>query len=182
MRKRSFRSDESWVAVATATDHNLDVFSELQFGLQEAEKTDIKEFLVEMSSALQEANKKIECRIESMGKTMDAMDKRLERIEVAMGVKGDADAENDAEDRKRMKERLKEALNSHKKNFKSEVEQPGLLEYAFGICKPDGRIGKHGSRFSRSDNSRDCFSRLWGAANLIAGSFIHNRDSCKVCK
>jgi hypothetical protein len=55
---------------------------------------------------------------------------------------------DDDEDRKRLKERFKQALN---KEQKEALRQPGAekkswLEYIFGICKADGRIGKKGSR------------------------------------
>jgi hypothetical protein len=116
-------------------------------GLLKAEEIDIKSFLLKMASTLHEANKNLEGRIEAIGKKIEVVDRRTERIEVAMGVQEKINSENDAEDRKRIKERLKEAMDkSNKPKFKSEVEQMGLIEYVFGICKPDGRVGKHGSR------------------------------------
>ncbi len=51
------------------------------------------------------------------------------------------------EDRKRLKERLKEAIKTE--NSKSSVlvhEREEWMEYLFGICKQDGRVGKPGSR------------------------------------
>ena len=119
-------------------------------GLLKAEEIDIKSFLLKMASTLHEANKNLEGRIEAIGKKIEVVDRRTERIEVAMGVQEKINSENDAEDRKRIKERLKEAMDkSNKPKFKSEVEQMGLIEYVFGICKPDGRVGKHGSRWRR---------------------------------
>ncbi len=73
-------------------------------------------------------------------------------------------AENDAADRKRMKERLKEALhNKSKTKFKSEVGETGFLEYVFGICKPDGRVSKHGSRLFKFSTFKRSFRRVLGA-------------------
>jgi hypothetical protein len=51
-------------------------------------------------------------------------------------------------DRKRLKEKLKEAMKTE--NSKLSVighEREAWMEYLFGICKPDGRNGKQGSRF-----------------------------------
>ena len=55
---------------------------------------------------------------------------------------------DDNEDRKRLKEKLKEALESAQRNRLRQVEseQEVWMEYLFGVCRPDGRIGKMGSR------------------------------------
>jgi hypothetical protein len=124
---------------------------------------EIKDFLREMSSTLQEANKKIESHLETIGAKMEAMDKRMGRIEAAVGIlPDDIKEDDDAEDRKRMKERLKEALsNNTKPKLKSEEGEMNFLEYLFGICKPDGRIGKHGSRSCKlAYINRSFFSNL----------------------
>ena len=52
----------------------------------------------------------------------------------------------DVRDRKRMKERLKETLELKKKRLRRDSLQTGWLEYLFGICEADGRIGKARSR------------------------------------
>jgi hypothetical protein len=74
---------------------------------------------------------------------------RLDSIVAAVGVSHTTNPGEDDEDRKRLKERLKQAL---KKEQKKALRKPGAekkpwLEYIFGICKADGRIGKKGSRW-----------------------------------
>jgi hypothetical protein len=82
-------------------------------------------------------------------------EERLNRIEKTLASIADAvcahatdRSQEDAEDRKRLKERLKEALekstSSREKN--SDGEKENWMEYIFGICNPDGRVGKEGSR------------------------------------
>ena len=60
-------------------------------------------------------------------------------------------AGDDDEDRKRLKERLKGALDSDRRQLHAESMNAaeGWLEYVFGICRPDHRIGKLGSRFDK---------------------------------
>ncbi len=56
---------------------------------------------------------------------------------------------DDDEDRKRIKERLKEAVESDKRvraRVVKTTKHESWLEYVFGICEPDRRMGKHGSR------------------------------------
>ena len=47
-----------------------------------------------------------------------------------------------------VQERLKEAMEHDRTGGrpKLEAERQGWAEYIFGICRPDGRMGKHGSR------------------------------------
>ncbi len=54
------------------------------------------------------------------------------------------------QDRKRLKERLKEVMTfKHEALFDEKISQEvGIVERIFGICKPDGRLGKEGSRYS----------------------------------
>jgi hypothetical protein len=92
--------------------------------------------------------------MEVMVKEMDAkaksqfseLDKRLEGISEAVGYKPKVSSGDDDEDRKRLKERFKEALEKQKHTRIKEIEEEGNLEYFFGICKPNGRLGKQGSR------------------------------------
>ncbi len=77
------------------------------------------------------------------------IDRKLHMIADAVGVRMQAKEEEDAEDRKRLKERLKEALALEKMdrvNGKHEGEGEDWLEFIFGICRPNGRVGKMGSR------------------------------------
>jgi hypothetical protein len=80
---------------------------------------------------------------------LDGLDRTLNMIADAVGVRVRAKQEEDAEDRKRLKERLKEALALEKDdrlNGGREGEGEDWLEFLFGICRPDGRVGKMGSR------------------------------------
>jgi hypothetical protein len=79
----------------------------------------------------------------------------LGKIAHSLGVKEDTNVGDDEEDRKRLKVRLKEALESKRPVIDSTVlEAKGFLERYFGICGPDGRTGKHGSRSVRSPDRR----------------------------
>ena len=49
------------------------------------------------------------------------------------------------EERKRLKERLKEAVET-KASTEMTYKNSSWMEYIFGICKADGRLGKEGSR------------------------------------
>jgi hypothetical protein len=90
------------------------------------------------------------------------IDKRLASVELHMkgiadtlGVKikdqsineiPDQDLER--EDRKRLKQRLKDAIEyKHEiSTDHSTANKTGWTEHIFGICSPDGRVGKEGSR------------------------------------
>ncbi len=86
-------------------------------------------------------------RMEVMDLKLDGIDKKVERIASAVGARLGTGI-NEEEDRRRLKEKLKEALESAQRNRLQLVESESevWLEYIFGICKPDGRIGKMGSR------------------------------------
>ena len=63
-------------------------------------------------------------------------------------VGGDPLVKGKGEDRKRLKERLKEAIKTEKLKSSGLVhDREEWMEYLFGICEPDGRVGKPGSRF-----------------------------------
>ena len=81
------------------------------------------------------------------------LDRKVERIAAEMGVHFVASVGDDNEDRKRLKEKLKAALDRQTRTIVKQQED--WLEFMFGICKPDGRVGKRGSR---------CFLRLAGWA------------------
>jgi hypothetical protein len=76
------------------------------------------------------------------------IDKKLERISASLGIKSGSNEGDDEEDRRRLKEKLKVAIEVDRRSrvlaivSRSEV----WLEYIFGICSPDQRIGKSGSR------------------------------------
>jgi hypothetical protein len=88
-------------------------------------------------------------RTEMLGKHFGLVESKLESIENAVGITLNANAGDDDEDRKRLKEKLKEALEIEAKNSRvlSDEKEP-WMEYIFGICERDGRVGKRGSRCS----------------------------------
>ena len=95
--------------------------------------------------------------------------------------------EEDAEDRKRLKERLKEALTLEKQGRLRGVDQDERetwAEYIFGIARPNGRVGKTGSRLARrttrgAASARRLTPRRSRGARR-AGSSTRSRASCKV--
>ena len=90
------------------------------------------------------------------------MDRQLEKIADVVGVKKAGSSGDDDEDRKRLKERLNEALEVHKHGLlMSEIDVEGWLEYFFGICKPNGRFGKHGSRSDLCPDSRKYLDKVY---------------------
>jgi hypothetical protein len=90
---------------------------------------------------------RVESSNESSEKRWLHVESRLESIAAAVGVSVQANVGDDDADRKRLKERLKEALEVEKKKRPLHLgEKESWMEYIFGICKPDGRVGKRGSR------------------------------------
>jgi hypothetical protein len=85
---------------------------------------------------------------DAVERRMEAVDARLTTIADHLGIATQTDIGDDDEDRKRLKEKLKAALNSQQNRDKRHetVEKESWMEYIFGICKPDGRVGKKGSR------------------------------------
>ena len=93
-----------------------------------------------------DVDRKLDALSESLGR-------KLERIAYTLGIRNLNVVDNsadDAEDRRRLMEKLKTAFdNDRLKRFgKTGTGQGRWLEYVFGICKPDQRIGKRGSRFN----------------------------------
>ncbi len=82
-------------------------------------------------------------------KKLDDLDRKINLIADAVGVKIRGKHEEDAEDRKRLKERLKEAIVIEKRSrYFDEDDRESWAEYIFGITKPNGRVGKMGSRYA----------------------------------
>jgi hypothetical protein len=75
-----------------------------------------------------------------------SLERRLDQIASAVGVKAAGEEEDD---RKRLKEKLKLALERDKRRRIRQIvpEHAKWLEYVFGICKADQRLGKRGSRW-----------------------------------
>ena len=91
----------------------------------------------------------LEVSMKSISETLSAMNQKLERLcpaEPAALAEEIGSEDGNDQDRKRMKERLKETLELDKKRFHQEPEREGWLEYVFGICQADGRVGKARSR------------------------------------
>lgn len=86
-------------------------------------------------------------KTDSLDMKLDGLDKKLEKIASAVGARLGTGI-NEEEDRRRLKEKLKEALDSAARNRMQKIdsEHEVWMEYLFGICKPDGRIGKSGSK------------------------------------
>jgi hypothetical protein len=89
------------------------------------------------------------CELQEVRRNQQRMQEKLSSLAVSP-KQGEVDAENkenqaaEARDRKRFKERLK------KEAFKAmHMEAPSWLEYLFGICQGDKRMGKDGSRYLR---------------------------------
>jgi hypothetical protein len=91
---------------------------------------------------------KIEAKLDVVSRNVEAIEPKFDEIAQAVGIeKHDVKAGDDEEDRKRIKEKLKEALESNHENSKRNVKKTSFMEYFFGICKKNGRVGKIGSRF-----------------------------------
>ncbi len=76
------------------------------------------------------------------------INKKLERIAAAVGVKTGNQEGDDEEDRRRLKEKLKVAIELDRRTKVRTIVSSSevWLEYFFGICSPDKRVGKRGSR------------------------------------
>ena len=75
-----------------------------------------------------------------------SLERRLDQIASAVGVRAAGEEEDD---RKRLKEKLKLALEQDKRRRVRRIvpEHARWLEYVFGVCKADQRLGKRGSRW-----------------------------------
>ncbi len=85
-------------------------------------------------------------------KNIERIERKIEKIFAVVCEQEKDREQEDLEDRKRLKERLKEAAIEHSSRNKKTVntaEKESWAEFFFGICKPDGRIGKEGSRFTK---------------------------------
>jgi hypothetical protein len=93
-----------------------------------------------------------------------ALSRSQPRVRLQVGVPTAPGAGDDDADRKRLKERLKGALDVEKRRKiqKTSSEGEALLEYVFGICKPDRRVGKLGSRWGARSIGRGAAVPGWG--------------------
>ena len=107
-----------------------------------------------------------------------SLEKRLEQIASAVGVKAAGDEDDD---KKRLKEKLKQAIERDKRNRIRTIvsEHAKWLEYVFGICKADQRLGKKGSRlFGCVGLGVDFRSMMIWV--ILTGSFTQTHDLPKV--
>jgi hypothetical protein len=79
--------------------------------------------------------------------TLTSLSHTLALVAKAVGV-SDTEEDSGAEERRRLKVKLKTAMESGTRHSLRhiETERETWTEYIFGICKPDGRVGKAGSR------------------------------------
>lgn len=82
-----------------------------------------------------------------LGTTLKSLENMLVQITNSIGIKNDTEGDDDA-DRKRLKEKLKLAIEADRRSRIRPIVSRGevWIEYIFGICQPDQRIGKRGSR------------------------------------
>jgi restriction endonuclease S subunit len=112
----------------------------LKFDRSPADSLDLRSRLNFLENGLNERDVKLNKRI-------DSLDEKLENIAEALGVKR-TKTNNDDEDRKRLKERLMQAIEHHHKRLpKNGDVKESWISYIFGICEPNGRNGKQGSRY-----------------------------------
>ena len=88
-----------------------------------------------------------ECR--AMKVQLEGLDRTLALVAGAVGVHNHLDSEESSRnDRRRLKEKLKAAMEVGQRLTVRQIksERAMWLDYVFGICKPDGRVGKGGSK------------------------------------
>jgi hypothetical protein len=86
---------------------------------------------------------------ETFERHFEKIERKIKSIVDVVGI--EAPKNDDSEDRKRLKEKLKEAMKHEEQRHALASEPESWMEYIFGICKPDGRIGKGGSRYAARD-------------------------------
>jgi hypothetical protein len=89
-------------------------------------------------------------RMQELSLRLGSLETMLAQIADAVGVKSGTGGEgDDDEDRRRLKEKLKLAIEADRRSrIRPIVSRAEVwLEYIFGICQPDQRIGKRGSRW-----------------------------------
>ena len=129
---------------AVDSDRNIDMPMEVIVPVRrlEAEVLDASASTKPSDSLVQEMHPSLDTKI-------GEVNKMLERIAVAVGVKIGGNEGDDEEDRKRLKEKLKVAIELDRRTRVHTIvsSREVWLEYIFGICSPDKRVGKRGSRF-----------------------------------
>ena len=81
---------------------------------------------------------------------LHSMERRLDEIADMVGAKPRNAIEDKLEESKRLKEKLKSALELEKLQLRIFEQKETWMDYIFGICKPDGRVGKMGSKWVSS--------------------------------
>ncbi len=112
----------------------------------QAMSTDMNERLKEISSTSVGIGSAARIK-ESVERRLLVVENRLESIAVALGVTVQTNACNDEAAQKWLKERLKEVTEvQQRKQTLKHREKETWMEYIFGICESDGRVGKRESR------------------------------------
>jgi hypothetical protein len=127
-----------------------------KIGLEAGEILHSAEFYRELQSSDLDTETGVKVELEGtiglsqLGTKLAAMDNKLEKILASTGIRSGADMGDDREDRKRLKEKLKLAIELDKQSHvtvRNIVSNRELwMEYIFGICSPEPRTGKRGSR------------------------------------
>jgi hypothetical protein len=102
-----------------------------------------------LGSEMEGGSSSLEDEEESDRKLLQGLGRKVDQIAEAVGVKAeDVSSGDDEEDRRRLKEKLKSALDKDRQSRtqKNLSDQEKWLEFIFGICEPDVRFGKRGSR------------------------------------
>ena len=86
--------------------------------------------------------------IKAFNANFGLIDKKLDLIAISMGVRGVNSQYDHEEDRKGLKEKLRQAIEADRRSRVNPIVSHAevWLEYLFGICHPDKRLGKRGSR------------------------------------
>ena len=87
---------------------------------------------------------------DNLGIQLHNMEMRLDEIADLVGAKSRNATEDKLEECKRLKEKLKSALELEKLQLRIFEQKETWMDYIFGICKPDGRVGKMGSKWVSS--------------------------------
>ena len=105
--------------------------------------------VLDASSSIKPSDSLEQAMHPSLDTKIGEVNRMLERIAVAVGVKVGSNEGDDEEDRKRLKEKLKVAIELDRRTRVHTIvsSREVWLEYIFGICSPDKRVGKRGSRF-----------------------------------
>ncbi len=148
----SEKRDENLLSLKRKLNANVLVDNLTDLGSEAAQSLvtddDVDEDIRRMPKSQPEAADMQKQKVLDLEAKFGVIDKRLERISASMKIKSDANDGDDDEDRRRLKERLKDAIEVDRRSRIHTIisKKEMWLEYIFGLCSPDQRIGKRGSR------------------------------------